>query len=508
MMHATSAANNSAMPLRRADLRPNGYAEQPRPLLRQEAPADPFPVDALLGLAAAARAIQARTQAPTAIAGQSVLAVATLATQAHANVALPSAQERPLSNFFVTVGVSGERKSGVDSVAGAPLEEFERRLRDRFAVESATFANEKVAYDRLKDGAIKSKNSTKKEIAQALTDLGAEPSEPLAPVVTADDFTIEGLSKLLERARPSVGIFAAEAGMFVGGHGMTQESRLRTAAGLCSLWDGTPLRIVRATGLRILPGRRCALHVMGQPQVLAEMLSDEVLQDQGLLSRMLVTAPASTIGTRFWRDAPEDSDRVLREYNSRILDCLEYPLPLVSGKTNELDPRKLSLTPDARSAWIRFADHIEGEMGSNGSLALIRSRANKLPEIAARLAGVLALFHDIDAREITGPFLAAAIELANHYAAEGLRLHEGAQVGGDLRRAQRLLAWLDTSWNEPAISLPDIYQLGPNEIRDQAAAKRLVGILEDHGWLLRIEGGATVGGKRRRDAWQIRRAGE
>jgi hypothetical protein len=61
-------------------------------------------------------------------------------------------------------------------------------------------------------------------------------------------------------------------------------------------------------------------------------------------------------------------------------------------------------------------------------------------------------------------------------------------------------AW---QWTEPAISLPDIYQRGPNAIRDKATATKLVGILVDHGWLHKIEGGAVIAGHHRRDAWKI-----
>jgi len=53
------------------------------------------------------------------------------------------------------------------------------------------------------------------------------------------------------------------------------------------------------------------------------------------------------------------------------------------------------------------------------------------------------------------------------------------------------------------VSLPDIYQLGPNGIRDNATAKKLAGILEAHGWLIKIKGGAVVKGKKRREAWQV-----
>ena len=86
--------------------------------------------------------------------------------------------------------------------------------------------------------------------------------------------------------------------------------------------------------------------------------------------------------------------------------------------------------------------------------------------------------------------MAAGIDLAQHYAAEALRLFEGSRIDADLLLAQKLLGWLLGSWNETTISLPDIYQNGPNAIRDKATATKLVKILEDHGWLIRIYGGA------------------
>jgi len=85
-------------------------AEPPRPLMREMPAPDPFPTDALGPiLANAAIGIQDRTQAPVAICGQSVLAAATLVAQGYADVKLPTGQVRPLSNYFATVGVTGER---------------------------------------------------------------------------------------------------------------------------------------------------------------------------------------------------------------------------------------------------------------------------------------------------------------------------------------------------------------------------------------------------------------
>jgi hypothetical protein len=242
---------------------------------------------------------------------------------------------------------------------------------------------------------------------------------------------------------------------------------------------------------------------MAQPEVAAMMLSDQLLLNQGLLSRCLVTAPESNAGTRLWREPSIGSDAAMKQYGGRILDMLEKPLPLVAGKTNELSPRVLRLAPDARKMWIGFADNIEGQIRPEGALATVRGLANKLPEHAARLAAVLALVSDIEVTEISPEHMAAGVTLAQHYVAEALRVFESSRVSPDLALAHRLLGWLHQSWNERVISLPDIYQNGPNLIRDKVTAAKLVKILEDHGWLHRIEGGAEVAGSRRRDAWRI-----
>ena len=148
--------------------------------------------------------------------------------------------------------------------------------------------------------------------------------------------------------------------------------------------------------------------------------------------------------------------------------------------------------------------------GGNGFrrfLEPIRGLANKLQEHAARLAGVLTLTGDIEAAEIAAPEIEAGIALAEHYAAEALRLMDAGRVNEDLRLAQRFLDWLHNSWKEDAISLPDIYQRSLNAIGDKATASKVAGILEAHNHLVKIPGGAKIAGQYRRDAWRIVRGG-
>ena len=106
--------------------------------------------------------------------------------------------------------------------------------------------------------------------------------------------------------QPSLGIFASEGGQFIGGHGMSDEAKLRTAAGLSAAWDGEAMKRVRVEGSTVLPGRRLTMHLMAQPDVASAMLNDPLLASQGLLSRVLTTAPDAASGTRMWREPSPD----------------------------------------------------------------------------------------------------------------------------------------------------------------------------------------------------------
>jgi Protein of unknown function (DUF3987) len=481
--------------------------EAPRPLMRELPPADPFPTDALGELLAkAAHGIQDRTRAPIAMCGQSVLAAAALAVQGHANVRLPTGQVRPLSSYFVSVGVSGERKSAVDAEATWPMAKYEATLRDQYGPKKLDYDNEKEAWDKARDHAKTIGKGNKAAIKAALDQLGSPPAEPPFPRLTCSEPTIEGLVKLFARGRPSLGLFADEGGMFIGGHAMTEEAKLRTVSTLSKFWDGAVVDRVRGgEGATSLPGRRLALHLMAQPNVAALLLGDGMLAEQGLLSRVLVTYPPSEIGGRMWRKASDTSGTAIRAYGARLLNILELPLP--EGERSELVPRELELSADAVKLWIAFHDHIESNLKEEGGeLWPIRGLANKLPEHAARLAAVLTLVEDINAAAVDDINMRRGIELAEHYASEALRLFEAGLANVELVLAQRLLDWL-RQWPETVISLPDIYQQGPNAIREKATASKMVAILRDHGWLEPIPGGAVVADSHRRQVWRIVKGG-
>lgn len=323
--------------------------EPPRPLYRPLSPAEPYPIDALGELLEqAARAIQARTQAPYALTAQAVLATAALAVQGHADVLLPTGQVRPISLFFVALAESGERKSAVDREALQAVRAHEARLRESRRAERQVWESDCHAWRRARSATEKEHKGDLQALQAALRKLGSSPRAPLLPILTVEEPNWPALFRAFDEGPGALGLFSAEGGAFIGGHGMNDENRLRTATGLSSLWDGEPIRRERGgDGIHILPGRRLSLNLMMQPGVGHRLLGDPMLKDQGLLSRILVVAPETTAGTRRWREPPPDAGIALRTFHEGIKALLEVSPPTFDER-NELRPRVLRLSPRAR----------------------------------------------------------------------------------------------------------------------------------------------------------------
>jgi hypothetical protein len=333
--------------------------EAPRPLMRELPPADPFPVDALgTTLGNAARAIHDRIQAPVAICGQSVLAAAALAVQGHADVLLPIGQTRPISEYFLAIARTGERKTATDSEALRPARKREADLREQYDVDLPNYLNDMVAWEKARDHAVRVCKGDRDKIKAALDQLGPPPAEPLIPILTCQEPTFEGYCKLASRGHASLGIFASEGGQFIAGHGMSVDNRLKTAAGLSSLWDGETIKRVRAgDGAGTLAGRRVSMHIMAQPDVAALWLADPVLIEQGLMSRCLPTAPDSTSGTRFQRPEQAGTKVYLTAYQTCLDRIFAADLPLAYRKINELAPPVVTLSAEAARMWLGSATH-------------------------------------------------------------------------------------------------------------------------------------------------------
>jgi hypothetical protein len=456
----------------------------PRPLIPPRGKPAPYPAAALGPiLAPMVEAIVEATQCDVATAAHSTLATATLAAQAHANVETPAGLIRPISLFLLTIAESGERKSAADERALRPVRDVEFDAREPYGRAFRDWKDQAEAIEAER-AAIKRKVKGADAKRSALGDLGDPGPPPIRPSRTVEDVTAEGLTKCWIDRHGSLGLFTAEGAKVIAGHGMSPEARLRTAATYSGLWDdGRADRIRAVDGQTILIGRRLAVHLMAQPGVAAGFLGAADLTDQGLISRFLVCRAVEKAGTRFFREPPARGDHRFLTYGEAIGGLLTRR-PRTTNIPNELDPRTLPFSVEARAHWIDLHDQIEAKLGPEGELAGVKAFGSKLAENMARLAAVLTLIENPDAAEIEAGIMHRVGALASFYAGEAERLNAEARIEARLVEAETLRAWIVAKWPNDTIRLRDIENGGPHALRPKAIAARAVETLIYHGHLL------------------------
>jgi putative DNA primase/helicase len=109
----------------------------------------------------------------------------------------------------------------------------------------------------------------------------------------------------------------------------------------------------------------------------------------GFLARFLVAWPKSTQGFRPFTEAPKNWP-ALAAFNQRIAGILKQPAAIDDDEA--LTPAILTLTAEAKAAWVKFHDAIEGELRNGGELYDVRDVASKTADNAVRLAAQFQVF--------------------------------------------------------------------------------------------------------------------
>ena len=209
---------------------------EPLPLARELDPATPFPVEALGTVGAAVvEQMHAVIQAPQALIGQSILAAMNQVAQPFANVIIDG-RVSPLSDFFLTLGESGERKSAVDAWALAQVREHQRALMLKYRSERDEFEQAALIHDTQTKLVLADKKLSS-EAKQARLAETPRPTAPVMPLFIVSEPSTEAIQRQLIIGLPSIGLVNDEGGQFLGGYAMSAEKRLGTLTTLSRLWD-------------------------------------------------------------------------------------------------------------------------------------------------------------------------------------------------------------------------------------------------------------------------------
>lgn len=451
------------------------------PLFPSLQPAHPYPVECLGGLmGGAATAIADTVQVPIEIAAQSILATAALVAQGFSDVLLPFGQTRPLSLYLVTLADSGDRKSTSDNIACKAINEFESAAEPKYLENISEWQWRCEAW-KVELAQIRGDKSIDLGARlERLRALGRMPQRPVAPILTPNDLTFEGLVNSWNDLPPSLGLLSPEGGQFTGGYSMKGDSRIRTAAGLSVFWDGKAYKQIRAgSGVKVISGRRLSIHLMVQPEVSVGFLNDEILLKQGLISRLLIAAPSSIVGSRLHKPVSDHSLRSIAAYQERIATLLGQSPSNNSVAGSKLSLPALSMSDGAKDIWIKFADWAEEKSAPGGEFHFIKDLAAKAAEQGARIAGVISIIDDCNAGTINEEKMNDALHLVFWYIYEALRLRQACSIDPALVQAQYLLNWIALRPNGKA-NFIDILRFGPVQTRTKLEADRAVRRLVEH----------------------------
>jgi putative DNA primase/helicase len=503
---APGKAAHQAEPLRA------GERMAPEPLRAMLPPAEGFPVQSLgTVLGGAATALHESVKAPLALCCQSVLAAASFAVQAHANIKMPWGEVKPSTLFFLTVGESGERKSAIDDLVLGAAKAQERAdmaiYTEKHKLYEVAAAAHKHAVDAARKAATTGKKgtATQAEVMAAVERCGEEPSAPVAPLRFVTDPTVEGLFKLMVVSQPSVALFSDEGGLLIGGHALNSDNALKTFARWCKLWDGSPFDRVRAVdGAGILYGRRMALHQLAQPDVMVKLLSDRMANGQGLLARCLVAWPATTIGTRHMERFAWAGDLPAMKRLYAVFKGLMEATPATGDESGqELTPFELELSPDAKALAVAASNQFETLMASGADLCELRDRTSKAPENACRIAGILAVIEGgLSVRVIESEYLQRALVLMQWYLAEALRIRGAAAVPQSVGDAETLSAWLRDRGLK-MFRTKQVLHAGPSQLRNKPRLLSAINELVTAGYLIENGPGMVVDGVSARKSWEV-----
>ncbi|WP_157177298.1 YfjI family protein [Sphingomonas prati] len=487
---------------------------EPIPLRGEATVSAPFPIDATgATLAGAIRAIMHRVQVPDAIAAHSVLAAVSVAIQAHVLMELPTREVKPPSLFFATVADSGDRKTTSDNIAIQPIKDYELELNEEYQTQKQVYNALHAIWKG--DAAQLAKDNKGRDaatVAAAVADMGNPPTEPPRPAILVPPGSTQGVIDMLEKGRPSIGLFINEGGSWLGSWGMSDENRTATISAYSEMWDGQPIKtLTKGEGFRFMPNRAFSFHVMFQPVYVQQMFGDAEMRGQGFLSRVLAAQPTSLAGTRL-RDVnavePPEVEQAILTYHERLARVVRAALPIdptypQNGLTGR---RSVGFNPDAAALFWAFYNHIETQQSPGGTLAGIRGFAGKSTEMAARLAVIIHVFQDgMNAGPVSAPAMARGIELMNFYIGEALRLADTAPADEKADNAQVLSDWLRDKWDAPEIGFRNIRQSGPGKLRKLPPddLREICALLVRNDHLTVIGTGATVQGKHCKEAWKI-----
>ena len=444
----------------------------------------PWPVGALPPiLERYVGAVAESWQVPLELPAMMVRGAVATCVQRRVRVALGADWQEPLCLYLMPILPPAEKKSGVVSEVTAPLVAWERDEAERLAPSIAEH-NERILVlekQREQARAASSKGAPEDREGHAARALElarelAELKPMVAPRLLTDDATTEQAITILSQQDGRLSILAAEPSFLE--ICMGRYSDRPNLDLLLKGHAGDDLRVDRRGRTEYVSRPALTLAVCVQPEAVRAFVGRET-KGRGAVARFLTAWPSSHVGYRSIEERPVPQG-LRSEYHRLVRRLLSLPY--------EEEVRLLSLSLEARPAWIAWREEVEVSLRPGGSLDGMQDWGGKLAGAVARIAGVLHMAehaHDLPLpweTPISEHTLLSAIRIGRYFIPHAQ--HTYGQIGLDEDRelAQHILRLIRES-GAPTISKRDLWRMTRGRLQTASLLDAPLRSLEYRGYI-------------------------
>lgn len=449
------------------------------------------------------RAVATAYQVPPELPALGALATLSATALKRVRVRVRPGWTEHLALYVAPVLEPGERKTAALGAVAGPLRDFERARQAEalpLVRESERAHGDAQARVRhLSDKVAKAAKDGDK-LAAALDEARAK-LDGLGPRLYlprwfVDDATPEALTRCMAENEGRMALFSSEGGIF-------ETLAGRYANGVPNLdlllkgWDGAePYHYDRVGTHLHLAEPLLAVCLFVQPQVLAGLAEKPGFRSRGLIGRFLYAVPESRLGARDVDPPPVPIGLGLawRGIVERVASLPDRR----DDATGELQPRLLSIEPEALVVLLDYAREIEPRLGPEDDLRSYSDWVGKHVGTCARIAGLLHLADAVgnEDRPIPVETVRRAIALGRvlvAHAVAAIDLMAGGKAGEtrEQREARELVEHVEV---DPGCTASDVAQgsLRRYRGRPEKATQDLDALSGDGRPLIREPGPRTV----------------
>jgi hypothetical protein len=318
------------------------------------------------------------------------------------------------------------------------------------------------------------------EKAGAEGEMPQEPEPPKCWRAITSDITVEALAVLLMENPRGLLLARDELSGWVGSFNRYSKNQKNAdEAHWLAMYNAAPLVVDRKTSIpKTIFVPQAAVSILGgiQPKILRRSLQPEH-RESGLAARLLFAFPPPP--PKRWRE--DELDPELEEKFESVLKYL-YGLEADRDEDGQDRPKLVHLTPEAKTAWIRFYEAHAVELAKQeGDLAAAYA---KLEEIPARLALVFHLVrwangNVLDPWHVDAVSMDSAIEVAEWFRNEADRIYKLFEETPDEERLRKLADWIAARGG--SVTVREL-QMGIKSLRSRGAAEAALNELAEAGF--------------------------